>query len=193
MIDLVNALLDVSRMELGAFVLQLVKKDMKVLIYSILEEVRPVIDKKKLILQKVLPKKSSMVLIDESLFRMVINNILVNAIHYTPSGGTIIIECKEMKKDQLFGTKKLTEDCFTVTVADTGCGIPSNQQDKLFAKFFRADNAQENHPEGTGLGLYIVKSVLDNSGGSIYFTSQQNKGTTFYVTIPMTGMKKIRI
>jgi len=83
----------------------------------------------------------------------------------------------------------LTENSFVFIVSDTGYGIPKSQQNKLFTKFFRTDNAREKQPDGTGLGLYVVKSILDNSGGSIWFASEENKGTTFYVTIPMTGMR----
>ena len=75
-------------------------------------------------------------------------------------------------------------------MADNGYGIPKKQQDQIFNKFFRADNAKKKDVEGSGLGLYIVKSILDNSGGSISLSSEENKGTRFVVTIPLIGMKK---
>ena len=75
-------------------------------------------------------------------------------------------------------------------VSDTGYGIPEAQQEKIFTKLFRADNVREKDTDGTGLGLYIVKAIVGHSGGEIWFTSQENKGTTFYVTLPLTGMKK---
>ena len=128
-------------------------------------------------------------MIDDPLFRMVITNLITNAIHYTSQGGTIKVSCNQVRKGQLLGGKTLDADCFAVTVADTGCGIPQNQQGKLFTKFFRADNAREKHADGTGLGLYIVKSVLESSGGAVWFTSEEHTGTTFYVTIPVTGMR----
>ena len=77
-----------------------------------------------------------------------------------------------------------------ITVADDGYGIPKNQQSKIFTKMFRADNVQELDTDGTGLGLYIIKSVVEHSGGKIWFESEENKGTTFYVTIPLKGMSK---
>jgi signal transduction histidine kinase len=69
-------------------------------------------------------------------------------------------------------------------------GIPKKQQDKLFSKMFRADNVRKTDTEGTGLGLYIIKSILDNTGGKITYKSEQNKGTEFHVFIPISGMKK---
>ena len=88
------------------------------------------------------------------------------------------------------GNKQVPTDSLLCTVADTGYGIPKPQQDKIFTKLFRADNIREKDAEGTGLGLYIVKSIIDHSGGMIWFESTENKGTSFYVTIPLEGMKK---
>jgi len=85
---------------------------------------------------------------------------------------------------------KKGKDNLEVEVADNGLGIPKAQQNKIFEKLFRADNVRQTDTEGTGLGLYIVKSILENSGGKISFKSEENKGTTFYVTIPLSGMKK---
>ena len=189
MIDIVNALLDVSRIELGAFAIQTSEKDACAIVRSILDELRPVIDKKQLKLKIISPEKTVALMIDEPLFRMVVSNLVINAINYTDQGGKIQVECKVAKRGQTLGEKLLEKDYFVVAVFDTGCGIPEGQQSKIFTKFFRADNAREKQPDGTGLGLYIVKSTLDHFGGLIWFFSRENKGTTFYMAIPMTGMK----
>src|SRR3989344_5302487 len=188
-IELVNALLNVSRIEMGAFTIQLSEKNICAVVQSVIYELKSAIDKKQLRLEEIHQQKNISLLIDEPLFRMVLSNLVINAVNYTAEGGTIHIECKEGNKGEALGGKLLAENSFVVVVSDTGYGIPKNQQNKLFTKFFRADNAREKHTDGTGLGLYIVKSILDNSGGSIWFTSEENKGTTFYVVIPMTGMK----
>jgi|GEM_PF-1239588 len=188
-IELVNALLNVSRIEMGAFTIQLNKKNVCTVVQSVLYELKSIINRKQLRLEEVYQNKSIAIPIDEALFRMVVNNLVMNAVNYTAEGGTIHVEYKEVNKGQTLGGKFLGENSFVTVVSDTGYGIPKNQQNKLFTKFFRADNAREKHTDGTGLGLYIVKSILDNSGGSIWFTSEENKGTTFYVAIPMTGMK----
>jgi two-component system sensor histidine kinase VicK len=75
-------------------------------------------------------------------------------------------------------------------VADTGYGIPKNQQDKIFTKLFRADNIREKVTDGTGLGLYIIKSIIEQFGGKVWFESVENKGTTFYASIPLKGVSK---
>ena len=189
MIDLINALLNVSRIELGAFSIQVQENDACAIVKSILNEVKSVIDRKQLKLETTYEEKKIILPLDEPLFRIIINNIVVNAIHYTPEGGEIQVLCKTINKGQKFGKKILSENSFVVVISDTGYGIPEEAHDKLFTKFFRADNVRTKLPDGTGLGLYIVKSILDRSGGFIWFTSRENEGSVFYVAIPMTGMR----
>jgi two-component system sensor histidine kinase VicK len=76
-----------------------------------------------------------------------------------------------------------------ISVADTGYGIPKSQEGKIFSKLFRADNVREKETDGTGLGLYLVKSIVEASGGAVWFVSEENKGTTFYIIIPLSGMR----
>lgn len=115
---------------------------------------------------------------DMNIVRMIFQNLFSNAVKYTSENGKIIITIKKENSNVL------------ISVADTGYGIPSNVQSKIFTKMFRADNARVKDPEGTGLGLYIIKSTLEKTGGKIWFESRENKGSTFYVTIPLDGMKK---
>ena len=189
MIDLVNALLNVSRIELGAFTIRVNEKNVCAIVRSILDELKSVIDKKQLKLKMISRDMNAMLMLDETLFRIVINNLITNAIRYTAKGGEIRVECKVVNKGQTLGGNLLKESCFVVVVSDTGYGIPRGEQSKVFTKFFRADNAREKITDGTGLGLYIVKSILDHSGGLIWFTSRENKGSVFYAAIPMTGMR----
>jgi PAS domain S-box-containing protein len=190
MADLVNALLNVSRIELGTFAIDPEPTDLKKVAESVLAELKPEIKRKKLsIAEKYsLAKKIN---VDPNLMRIVFQNIIGNAVKYTPSEGKITIAIEEKKPNAL------------ITVSDTGYGIPAGDQDKIFGKLFRASNAKEKETDGNGLGLYIVKSILDHSGGKVWFSSPsfakategkpasqvENAGTAFYVTIPLAGMK----
>ncbi|MDD5430794.1 MAG: ATP-binding protein, partial [Candidatus Pacebacteria bacterium] len=115
---------------------------------------------------------------DLNIMRMVLQNLISNAVKYTTKGGRISVKISKEEKN------------FTIEVSNTGYGIPKNQQDKIFTKLFRADNAREIDPEGNGLGLYIVKSIINSAGGKIWFNSVENETTTFYVSIPIQGMEK---
>lgn len=189
MIDLINALLNVSRIELGAFCIQVKEQDVGATVKNILDELKLIINKKRLKLKTIFPKGEIRLMLDEALFRMVISNLIINSTHYTGEGGKIQVECRKVDRGKVLGGKFFKKSSFVVIVSDTGYGIPENDQKKVFSKFFRADNAREKYANGTGLGLYIVKSILEHSGGSIWFTSHENEGSTFYAAIPLTGMK----
>jgi PAS domain S-box-containing protein len=175
MIGLVNTLLNVSRIELGTLVVKLEPTDIIKLAQNVLDEQKPKIEKKKLIIKESFAKDVPTFLADPQLLRMVLQNLLSNAVEYTPPGGKIELAIS-------YDSKK----AILIEVSDTGYGIPKNQQDKIFTKLFRADNVRDKEIGGTGLGLYIVKSIVENSGGKIWFKSKENKGTTFYVTLPLT-------
>ncbi|MDB5204664.1 MAG: Signal transduction histidine kinase [Candidatus Taylorbacteria bacterium] len=175
MVGLVNALLSVSRMDLGTFVLEPEPTDVTALVRGVVNEQKPQIDQKKISLFPLFGTNIPLIQTDPKLFRIVIQNLLSNAIKYTPEKGTI-----ELSLDLINKKKTLL---FKIT--DTGYGIPQNQQDKIFTKLFRADNVREKDTEGTGLGLYMVKSIIDNSKGKVWFESTENKGTTFNVELPV--------
>jgi len=101
-----------------------------------------------------------------------------------------LLAIEVLKKGQMVDGKKVSREMLLITVADTGYGIPKEQQDKVFTKMFRADNVRERDPEGTGLGLYLVKSIVEHVNGTIWFESEEGKGSTFYIALPLEGMKK---
>jgi two-component system sensor histidine kinase VicK len=179
MIELVNTLLDVSRIELGTFKIEPEPTDIIALAESVLAEQKQKIETKKLVLVKKFDKKVTLFQTDPKLLRMVFQNILNNAIEYTEAEGKIEFSLS-------FDDKK----ALSVKISDTGYGIPKNQQNQIFTKLFRADNIRDKGTNGTGLGLYIVKSVVENSGGKIWFSSEENKGTTFYVILPFKPLQK---
>jgi signal transduction histidine kinase len=202
MIDLVDALLNTSRIELGTFKSNPKPTDVIILAQSVLDEQKPTIKEKKLTVIDSFSKDIPIFSIDPELLRMVFQNLLANAVAYTPEGGkinfSISMENPSLSPGRQTADKK-SKKTILVKVADTGYGIPENQQDKIFTKLFRADNARTIDNNGTGLGLYIVKSIVENSSGKIWFESpsksalggesSKNPGTTFYVTFPLESVK----
>jgi two-component system sensor histidine kinase VicK len=121
--------------------------------------------------------------------KIVLQNLFANAIKYTPENGTITIAILPSGQETQNSVINKDEGVLIV-VADTGYGIPKNQQSKVFTKLFRADNIKAKDTDGTGLGLYIVKSIVEAVGGKIWLESEENKGTTFYVFLPKEGMRQ---
>lgn len=178
MIDLVNALLNVSRIELGKLAVEPAPTNLLELADSVLAELTPSIKIKALKLQKVYDKKIPVINLDPKLMRIVFQNYLSNAVKYTPEKGSVKISITQDVKKVL------------IAVSDTGYGVPAKQKDKIFQKLFRADNVRLKETEGTGLGLYIVKSVIEQFGGKVWFDSVEDKGSTFYATVPLKGVKR---
>lgn len=178
MVDLVNALLNVSRIDLGTFAIDPEPIDFAAASKDVLNELKPSIINKKMKIKEVYDKNVPLINADPKLIRIIFQNLLSNAVKYTPEKGTISV-----------GIKKDNEDVL-ITISDTGYGIPIGQQARIFEKLFRADNARQRETDGTGLGLYVLKSIIEKNDGKIWFESAENKGTTFYVRMPLSGMKK---
>jgi PAS domain S-box-containing protein len=178
MIDLVNKLLNVSRIESGRVRVEPKLTDMNELIKSIQAEMAPLSAVKKLNLEIKLPKLPE-IKIDPKLIREVIMNFLSNAIKYTPDSGSVTLAAEKGETDIVFSVK------------DSGIGIPVEQQNRVFHKFFRADNAVAAETEGTGMGLYVAKSIIELSGGRVWFESRRNKGSIFFFTLPLAGSQKV--
>lgn len=177
MSDLVTALLNVSRLELGTFVVEPELVDLLEMSESVLKELQLQIKNKKLKVKTLYDKKLSKIKVDPKLMRIVFQNLLSNAIKYNSEEGKLEVVIKS------------ENDNIRIEVTDTGYGIPEHQKDKIFSKLFRADNVREAVTDGTGLGLYIVKSIIEQTDGKIWFESKENKGTKFIVILPKSGMK----
>lgn len=178
MINLINSLLNVSRIELGTLAITLVPTDIAKSADIVLTQFKSQIDEKKIKFSKTYESDLPLVPIDPDVIKIIFKSLISNAVKYTPEDGAVDLDIS--KKDQ----------SMIIKVTDTGYGIPKNQQSKIFTKLFRADNITDKDAVGTGLGLYIIKSILDQSGGKIEFESTENKGSSFWVTIPLTGIKK---
>jgi PAS domain S-box-containing protein len=189
MITLVNSLLDTSNLDLGKFVIENEKLDLKKLVDIVKEENITKINEKNIKLIESYDEKLTEFSGDKKMTTIIFQNLLSNSIKYTKKKGEVQIEVKDLTRGSKFGNKKITKKSFGIKVSDNGMGIPDHQKDKIFSKMFRADNAKENETDGTGLGLYIIKSIIDQTGGEIWFESKEGEGTSFYITFPITGMK----
>ncbi len=171
MVELVDAFLNVSRLELGVFVIKKEPVNLRDKIESILNNLDPKIKEKNLKVSKTYTTDNFVVSADLKMIQIIFENLISNAIKYTPTGGEIRITMRKKSDEILIG------------IADTGIGIPAGQQSKIFTKFFRADNVSSQKIDGTGLGLYLVKTLVEKAGGKIWFESIENKGTAFCVTL----------
>lgn len=179
LIALINDLLNVARIEEGRYVYKPTPVNIEDLIRKVIEFSQREIKNKKLKLDFVKPKtKLPQVSVDAEKIELALQNFLDNAIKYTSPGGKVTISLKG-------GIKKIE-----VSVADTGIGIPKNQQERVFTKFFRAANAMRKETGGTGLGLFLVKNIIKAHGGETWFESKENQGTTFYFTLPIERNNK---
>jgi len=173
MIELVSNLLDISKLEAGKITINVLPTNVKTLIDELLVELRSLAKEKGITINFEIEKDLPELLLDPKLIRNVYMNLLTNAIKYTPEKGVVTIS---------ISTKRGT---LISEVTDTGYGIPKKQQSKVFERFFRASNALAMVPDGTGLGLYLAKKIVDASGGTVGFESKENKGSTFWFHLPL--------
>lgn len=122
--------------------------------------------------------KAPLVWGDKRRMTVVMDNLISNAIKYISDKGKVDVAITPERNR------------ITVCIKDTGVGIPKNQQRHIFEKFFRSDNAIKNQTEGTGLGLYIAKNIIKQSGGDLWFNSEENVGSTFCFYLPSRKNKK---
>lgn len=173
MITLVNDLLNVSRIEEGRFLYNLQESDLREIIENVIHNDAEIIQRKHLKVSfRGKTKKIPKVKVDAEKIQLAIQNLVTNAIHYTPAGGKITIAI-DLQKENLL-----------ISVQDTGIGISKADQAKVFQRFFRARNAIKTRTNGTGLGLFITKNIIEAHHGKIWFESHLGKGTTFYFTLP---------
>jgi len=174
MIQLVNDLLNVSRIENGKFGYKFEKNDFMKLLNTLVENT--VLPSKERNIEVILENRVGTIpdfMFDPEKLLIALQNIVDNAMKYTLPGGKVTIVVERQG------------DYIEVKVSDTGVGIPKDDIAKLFSKFFRAANVIHLQTDGSGLGLFIVKSIIMRHGGQIWVDSVEGKGTTFTVVVPV--------
>ncbi len=174
MIRLVSDLLDVARIEEGRFGYTFAMGNILQLIEKIILGLRSVADEKKISLELEKPDvPAPEIKFDLARISLVLQNLLENGIHYTPPEGKITVRVSQ------------DADFLKVSVSDTGVGIPRHQLKRLFTKFFRGENVVRLQTEGSGLGLFIVRNIIQRHGGEVSVISEEGKGSTFSFTLPL--------
>ena len=179
MAQLISALLNISRLESGRLKIDPKPADIISVISGAISELTPFAKAKNCSIKFNKPDKAlPLVNLDPTLFKQVVLNLLGNAARYSPP--------KKCSVELVF---KEAGEYYQIDIIDEGVGIPAGVQDRIFTKFFRAENATKYDTEGTGLGLYITKLIVETSGGKIWFESTEGKGSVFHFTIPKSGMR----
>ncbi|OIO33247.1 MAG: hypothetical protein AUJ70_03585 [Candidatus Omnitrophica bacterium CG1_02_40_15] len=172
LVHLINNLLDIARIESGKVQMEMKDVSIKEMLDSIVDIITPQVKEKNISLKINSKIKFDRIKVDPSQIERVFLNLLSNAVKFTPEKGMVIIEMEEKNDDIQF------------SIEDTGIGIPPQDIPKVFQEFFRADNALDQKIKGSGLGLSLVKKIIEAHKGKIWFDSELGKGTRFTFTLP---------
>lgn len=174
MIQLVDDLLNTATIESAQSHYHKAPCDIKKLVSDIIAVRKKVAEKKGIILTfKKSKTQMPLISVDQAAIKIAVNNLLDNALAYTPKDGRVTVSVAQ------------TDSVLEVHVADTGIGISTEDNDRVFLKFFRGKDAMKMTTSGAGLGLYIAKKIIEAHGGSVWVQSQPNIGSTFGVSLPV--------
>lgn len=174
MVELINDLLDVTRIEEGRYLFKPVFTEIEPIVQFVVRSYQEEAKRKNIILEFNKPRdKMPKAMADVDKIRIAVQNLVDNAINYTSSGGRVTVSLN-------YGRNELG-----VVVKDTGVGIPEDQKKRIFSKFFRGSNVIKVETDGSGLGLFITKNIIEAHGGKIWFESEEGKGTTFSFSLPV--------
>jgi two-component system sensor histidine kinase/response regulator len=188
MIGLVNSLLNVSRIEMGTFAIHSENVLLKHHVSQVIEQFKEVLRNRSIQVVSSFHQTPRHYHIDPVVLDIILENLLSNAIKYSHDGSKI-----EMTFSQ--GEHSFHEDAdssfkaLIIQVKDRGIGIPVSERSHIFRRLYRASNAVATNTIGTGIGLYMVKKVVLEIGGDIWFETEEGKGTTFYIVLPWDGVE----
>ena len=184
LLTLVNQLLDLAKLEDNRMTLDLRRGDILDTLRPIYQSFMPLADKKRIGLKFVVDKDLEPFYFDKDKIEKVVNNLMSNAVKFTKVGSCELrVEASRLKRQSLPNSQIIEN--LSITVSDTGFGIPQNELSKIFDRFHQADTSSTRNVEGTGIGLALTKELVELMGGEIAVESEIDKGSTFVVKLPM--------
>lgn len=171
--DLVNALLNMVKLDTGKMVGEPEKTDLVALTKDVVQELQSLMAAKHLSFKAKYESGEFLITTHPKLMKIALNNILENAIQYSKKNGAIEVAIEEGKEN------------IKIEVKDTGIGIPKDDLEHIFNKLYRASNAIKYVPEGNGLGLYMVKAIVDSMDGKVEIDSEEETGTVVRILLPL--------
>lgn len=177
MVRLIADFLNVSRLQTGKFIIEKNPADIVGVVRSEVESLKMIADSHDMKLAYTSNETELLLPIDEAKIRQVIMNFVDNAIYYSRPKSTIQVSLDRHQDEIMF------------KVIDTGIGVPASEQPMLFNKFFRAKNARQQRPDGTGVGLYLARKVITAHGGKMIFSSIEGEGSTFGFQLPIVKLE----
>lgn len=175
MVRLIGDFLNVSRLQTGKFIIDRHHCDLALIVKQEVESIRRIADTHEIAVSFAKPARFPLLYLDEGKLRQVIMNFIDNAIYYSPDGTKITV------------TLTIEDGDAVLRVKDQGIGVPPEEQEHLFTKFFRARNARTQRPDGTGIGLYLAKRIIVGHGGGVVFESS-DRGSVFGFRLPITKL-----
>ncbi|MBI1984943.1 MAG: HAMP domain-containing histidine kinase [Candidatus Wildermuthbacteria bacterium] len=173
MIQLVNDLLNVARIEEGRYLFQPSDVQLEEVVSEVVQSYKEVAERKKIqLVSELPPERLKKITADKEKIQLAVQNLIDNALRYTKEKGVVSVRVLSNGREA------------EVSVQDNGIGIPEDQKQRVFERFFRARNAKMVETQGTGLGLYLAKNIMEAHGGRMWFESEESKGTTFHLSVP---------
>ncbi len=174
LISIVEDILFMTRSDLGQFAIKQQEVPLRALVRQVVGSLQPQAQKAEVVIAQHIPAETPPLYIDPQRIVQVLNNLIVNAVKFTPPGGMITVRARRYDASSIM-----------ISVEDTGYGIPTEDQQHIFERFYQSNHTQQSKMGGYGLGLSIAKLIVEQHGGTIGFDTVPNEGTTFYFTVPI--------
>jgi signal transduction histidine kinase len=180
MVHLIGDFLDVSRLQTGKFMIEFTDTDICDLVQQEVDAIQQIAAAHGIFVQFKKRGRIPKLHIDENKIHQVVMNFIDNAIYYSPDSS-----------DPINVSLCVEDGSVVLRVVDNGMGVPKAEQKQLFTKFFRAKNARNQRPDGTGVGLFLAKKVIDGHGGKLIFESTEGQGSTFGFRLPIKKLTEL--